>query len=471
MVKSPLEQRDDDNVKADLFLKEAGLESSPMDPASMEALKEFLLEMPNVNDPSTVNVDRNENRKPPPLSRVEQATLQRRVSDLTQAFGSSSSLQDHDTAASTAGSTAAAASPIEQKILDQLHQQTELIWQLHRRVETLTATVEQLSGNNSTSGEAREAAPTANTPRVRRREVAGQRNERAVRPVPRAPAQDAYDEDIHPDRQAVPQQPENPPARGGRGGMLERIHIPVLSHVYNSLAAIPDAVRNSRAAKILRVYVALRQREAPNFDAGLILKVLVMVTIFMSRMSNHRKNPDSFLLMYRTYLLGVFIIAGFLIKTGYLKFMHAFIVKANYPGRIWDGEEIDIDNLPPLVVARPRGPVPARNAGPLAFLQRTLLGGRIPRMDPARRGALVLNVIQDFVCLVGSFFLSIFPMWAPEAPPAPRQIPAAPQQQQQPLAQQQQEQHQDQQQDQQQQLPGVQPPADAFEAEVDDNAD
>jgi hypothetical protein len=474
MVKSPpLEQRDDVNAQVDIVLKKAGLDASPMDPASMEALKEFFSEMPKENDPFTaVDDDRNhENRKPPPLSLVEQTALQLRVSTVTHGtdtYTHNNDFQDHDSAASGAG-----ASPTEQKILNQLQQQTKLIWQLHQRIETLTTTVEKLAANGgegagagagsvgNKAGETRESA-TPVIPRVRRREVVAPR---VVRP-------DNDNVDIHPNGQADPLPLEYPQVRG----------VSVLSRIYQSLAAIPDTVRNSRMAKIAHVYMALRQREAPNFDLGLIFKVLIMVTVFMARMSSSRKNTESFMWMYRTYLLGSFIILGFLLKTGYLKFMHAFIVKENYPGRIWNGEEIDIDNLPPLAIAAPRPVVaaaaPNENGGPLAFLQRTLLAGHIPRMDPARRGAVVLNAIQDLICLVGSFFLSIFPMWAPEAqqqverqgPPAPPphiQERLAQLQQQ----QQQQQQQPQQQQQQQQQLPGVQPPADAFQAEADDNAD
>jgi hypothetical protein len=455
MVKSPLEQRDDVNAKVELVLKEAGLDTSPMDPASMEALKEFMSEMPKENDPTAGVDNRNrENRKPPPLSRVEKTALQRRVPDTTQGddVHTYTYHNNRDSAALTAGSTGA--SPTEQQILNQLQQQTELIWQLHQRIEALATTVEKLA---ATGGGDTRASATQAPPRVRRREV-------EVRP-----GVDVVDIDL--DRPAVPPPPENPPVRGG---------IPVFSRLYRSLAAIPDGVRNSRSAKIVKVYVALRQREAPNFDLGLIFKVLIMVTVFMARMSSQRKNTDSFLWLYRTYLVGSFIIVGFLIKTGYLKFMHAFIVKENYPGRIWNGEEIDIANLPPLGIVR-RPAAMARNAGPLAFLRRTLLAGRIPRMDPARRGAVVLNAIQDLICLVGSFFLSVFPMWAPEAqqpaqgrgppvaPPAHLQQRLAEHQQQQ--QEQQQQQQQQQQEQQQQQLPGVQPPADAFEAEADDNAD
>jgi hypothetical protein len=467
MAMSTTEQRDDVNAKVDRVLKEAGLDASPMDPSSMEALKEFMLEMPKENDPAFAAVVNRETRKAPPLSRVTQNTLQRRVSDLTQGadtFAYNNNIRDFDSNASTAGSTGAGASPMEQKILDQLHQQTELIWQLHRRIETLTTTVEKLAtnggGGNVAGSTARETKANANgtqaTPRVRRREVL----------LPRVVPDVVLPDNADPDQQAVPPLPENLPVRVG-----------MINRAYQSLAAIPTAVRNSRMAKIVKVYVALRQREAPNFDLLLIFKVLVMVTIFMTRMSSNRKNTESFMWMYRTYLIGSFIVVGFLFKTGYIKFMHAFIVKENYPGRIWDGEDIDIDNLPPMGIVRRPGPVAAAQdaagpAGPLAFLQRTLLAGRIPRMDPARRGAVVLNAIQDLFCLVGSFFLSIFPMWAPEAPQAaqPRGPVAPPAHFQQRLAELQQQQ-QELEQQQQQQIPGVQPPADAFEAEADDNAD
>jgi hypothetical protein len=462
MVTSPPEQRDDVNAKVDRVLKEAGLDASPMDPASMEALKEFMLEMPKEKDPSFAAVVNRETRKAPPLSRVTQNALQRRVSDLTQGADTlayNNNVREHDSNASTAGSTGAGASPTEQKILDQLHQQTELIWQLHRRIETLTTTVEKLAatgggGNPGNTARETRANATQAPPRVRRRDVL----------LPRVVPDVVHPDNDDPDQQAVPPPPENLPVRGG---MVHR--------AYQSLAAIPTAVQNSRTAKIAKVYMALRQREAPDFDLLLIFKVLVMVTIFMTRMSSHRKNTDTFMWMYRTYLIGSFIVVGFLLKTGYIKFMHAFIVKENYPGRIWNGEEIDIDNLPPMGLVRRPGPVAARNAGPagpLAFLRRTLLAGHIPRMDPARRGAVVLNVIQDLVCLMGSFFLSIFPMWAPEAPQAaqPRGPVAPPAHFQQRLAELQQQQ-QELEQQQQQQLPGVQPPADAFEAEADDNAD
>lgn len=156
--------------------------------------------------------------------------------------------------------------------------------------------------------------------------------------------------------------------------------------------------------------------------------------------------------------------------------MHNFIVKENYPGRIWNGEEINLDDLPPIIVPRPRAPPQlhggggggdqgnhggqANAGGPIGYLQRTLLGGRIPQNEPGQ-GMGVVSAIQDVLCLFGSFFLSIFPMWAPEAPAVPVQhhqpvqhvVPP-------PLPQEQQEGPQP--------PGGVNPPRDAFEEEDDD---
>jgi hypothetical protein len=248
----------------------------------------------------------------------------------------------------------------------------------------------------------------------------------------------------------------------------QRLYIPLLTPLLNVVTNIPTDVANSRLAHMLRVYAAVRRQQAPAFDVFLIFKVLVMACILMARVSRRQRDTDSLLVVYRTYLLGILIVGGFLVKTGYLEFLHNFLVRDNYLARIWHGEIVDINNLPPARVPGPRDAAAAGGAaaaGPLNFLRRTLLGGRVPRNDPARRHGIG-KAVQDIVCLLGSFFLSIFPMWIPEAP-QPVVAEPAPEQQQPPAEQLAEP-------PPQQELPGVQPPADAFQAEEegdDDDAD
>lgn len=291
-----MESPDDIQAEIDRVLKEAGLDSSPVDPASLNALKELV----------SVQIDgfnQDENR-PPPISSVyaqSRSVLQRRVSDLTQPV-------DQGTTASIVGSASAirdpAASATEQRILDKLHQQTQLILELHQRIDTLTNTVDRLSKGGDpiqTNAGTRFSDTVQAPPQTQQRAVP----EAPRRAVPRAIPDDAHDEDIHPERQAP-----LPPGR---------LNIPMFTSLYDTVTGIPNHVRNSRVAKIVKVYGALRRQQAPDFDVLLIFKVLVMMCILMARVSSRRKEADSMLWASRTYLAGVFIVAGFLLKSGYLR--------------------------------------------------------------------------------------------------------------------------------------------------------
>jgi len=146
------------------------------------------------------------------------------------------------------------------------------------------------------------------------------------------------------------------------------------------------------------------------------------------------------------------VLGGFLVQTGFLQLAYFFLFKEQYPLRIWQGEDINVDRAvaEAAAAAAPRPPPGAAaaaaghrgGAAPAAAnaWRHTFLGGRIapggaanqendndpnPNNNNTTTLGLILTTISDIGFFIGSFFLSIFPMWRPEALEGPRLVPAA----------------------------------------------
>jgi len=209
-------------------------------------------------------------------------------------------------------------------------------------------------------------------------------------------------------------------------------------------------LRETRAYKILALFFELQRREGvPRVNVGLLIKVFVMVTILLGRMNNrYSHRQDSLVWMYRYYIIGALAAIGFLYQSGYAAFLYEFFVKEDYPARIWNGEDVDLGEAAPA--ARPgqprnnnaapqpprlqqqqqqpqpqqQGPGAAAAAGQQQQPQPrqeppgwhdAIFRGRIPRQDRVQRALPgPIRLVLEGAVLVGSFFLSIFPMWTPE---------------------------------------------------------
>lgn len=333
--------------------------------------------------------------------------------------------------------------PFEERLLKQLEHQTKLILDLHQRVDELTTTVQAMAA-------AEERAPR----RLRRAE-----SPEIVRPVDFTNRREPR----------IDNDPPIPPGDQVRQPMDNRVAFPFFTRLMEALLAFPRHVEETRLARIIRLFFELRRRQVPDLDGGLFIKALIVIAILMARLSNSRHaNSSNILWIYRFYFIAGLILAGYLARLGYTEFLHNFFVKENYPARIWNGEDINADEIDHEPVARPvpRPPLPGNRRVPPAerpqpHWGQVLLGGQIPR-QPVLPGPL--NAVFEILVLLGSFLLSIFPMWRPEAAP----LPAAPADDEQeaerePLV----AQHDDD--DEDDQLPRVRPPVDPAEYEDDED--
>ena len=487
------EKIDDATMSAEeqlqLLLREAGLESVPMDPASMEALKalvstpDFYHAPPPVTTEATTSASESDQHRRPVSEVVPRnPELKRFTSELTTASNDFSLFGGDNTSGMAVARSSNAtggfaplegASAVENHILEQLHRQTNLMLEMQRRMDDLATTVEFLMANGdgaaSPIGGGGGATNTTRTPTDpatpgKRRFINTLNPPQATPAAPVAAGQ--------------PQPPVVPAAAAGR----PRVAVPNNNN-NNNQGGFLHAIRNARLVQIAAAFLQLRRRYGVlPLDGGLIFKVLFMMAILSTRMSgsspSKRFATKSGVVVDDTHLkflvMSLLVMVGFLMQTGYLKYSYIFFVKENIAGRIWDGETIeDIlrggnnnnnnNNDPNNNIANNNNPaggqgVPPHGQLPPGHPQRgaaadhqgranngvvenvavggwrnTFLGGIIPQAD---QGGIV-GFFQDIALVLGSFLLSIFPMWQPEAPPPPRNpqpaaVAAAQQQEQEP---------------------------------------
>ncbi len=199
--------------------------------------------------------------------------------------------------------------------------------------------------------------------------------------------------------------------------------------------------------QVVQIFLALRRRLAPNFDAGLIIKVVFILSILFTRLGRRQQSIDEdewIWHFYRLHLLVVFVVGGFLYQTGMLKVIYIFYVQEKYFHRIlWKGETLgDMEQEVNEALARytqrmrPQGPNQRPPPRPRneqngtdneeAEDQRhmpdqqppgwrdTFIGGVI-EPAPHNEQDRGMRFVRDVGFFIGSFFLSIFPMWRPEA--------------------------------------------------------
>jgi hypothetical protein len=423
----------ENDLEIQKFLKEAGFdENTQIDPASRIALQELLTNStkpsakPDLSPTSLQSDDEVEiTFSSPPVPQVDTSPIvQRHVSDLSGgAFMDSPYQLSGDSAASTAGLSAEERNlSKEDRILLLLERQTSMLTDVHRRIDHLTAVVQR---------QQQPVATTTNLSILSRHDLNRRIDELSL-------LVEQYKQRLETRQSAAHTVPlprpagAEPPRNGPRGLEFPMEH---LLHEEQQPQVPPPPGRLSRVSKIMKLFFALRRRQAPNFDGGLIIKVLVMMTILLSRLSNRRKRAgtldggeEDWMWEYRFYFMIVLVIGGFLVQSGFIKFTYTFFVKENYPARIWEGEEIeDVEREALEAQQRQRRPPPPprprddENAPQEPGWRQTFLAGGIaPNNDPEHRAGGVLRVVQDVGFFIGSFFLSIFPMWRPEALAGPR---------------------------------------------------
>jgi hypothetical protein len=265
-------------------------------------------------------------------------------------------------------------------LLQQLQLQTSMIIEMQRRMDELTMVVQQLASQ--------QLAPDETLQRViqQRRYVLG--NGPHVRPAAAHPAQPGI---VPPVQLRVVPQPT------------------LFSKMCKYVSDLLSRTSASKTAEVWRLFWILHQRHV-RLDGRLFFKVIFMVSVLSAKMMNRKKNnaQGSFWsVSYKFYLIMTLVTAGFLIQSGYLEFLYLFFWKEGYPRRIYNGEVVD-----PSAWAIPAARVAAQpNANPDPIIgHENFLGGNIERA-PDNRG--LSGMLLDVVYLVGSFFLSILPMWKP----------------------------------------------------------
>lgn len=409
------------------MMEEFGFDSSmPIDPSSLKALQELLLtpkrthgkpiakvedsKLPAVmnlvtgetNDEtkeqaSLTNNNSNTSTSPHVPSEVlRPIALGRATSDLTMGLRSEAMVEE-DTDASTAGSTQGVPTSMDKRILDQLQVQTALLLDLQRRVDELSQIVISQQGQLQQQHQ-------GNIPPAQH--SFNQARGNVMPPVAQQQPQQAPLQQQQP-RNAAPMPP--PPAAPQE---------PPQMFLFALLTCIPTYIRSTRVAEICRVYYALHRRDmGGRFDMNLIIKILFMGAILYAKFSASHRRKKNIKTTLQTYVAVLLIVGGFLLQSGYARFLQNFIFKERYVQRIWNGEQIDVAAQPPPRAAAERrgqraqaeqeGEEEANAAGP------GLLRGGIA--EAPAQGGIIGKVLMDVVYLFGSFILSILPMWKAEA--------------------------------------------------------
>ena len=376
-----MEEKIDDSMSAEeqlqLLLQEAGLESVPIDPASLAALKE-LVQTPAFHEPTTAAaaaattttaMDSSSDQHHRPVSEVTpHPELKRFTSELTTpsyatddnfSFGATDDTTAASGIAAVAGSNATGgfvplkgASTVENHILEQLHRQTKIMLEMQRQIDDLSTTVEYMSSttsnnNNSRDGGAKNDSEAAASVSGKRRFFMAKTANSPEANTPVAP----------------PHPPEAAAAAAGGGGVAaatqpRRIVIRRNNNNDDDRGGggFLGGIRRSRLYQIASAFLQLRRRYGVlPLDGGLIVKVIFMLAILSSRImrsspkristKNNSNNNSNQGIVDDTHLkflaLIWLVLMGFLVQTGYLRYSYIFFVKENIAGRIWEGETVE----------------------------------------------------------------------------------------------------------------------------------
>jgi hypothetical protein len=383
------------------FLAEAGLAATRIDPASMKALEEIFSTPKQVKKNDTGE----ENAKPAAAPEYRRRLdvhsnpeFRHADSEITMTGLKSAP----ETNFSVAGSTESSRDDL---ILQQLKIQTAMIMDMQSRIEYLANKVHSLA----------ESAP----------------GDRALPPQYQHPNhQEMYHpmhppmyQMVHPPTQQfrephstdgmipelrdvpVPNEPPPPPFRPPRNAF---------GTLCDSFANLATYIRDSRTVQVMRAFATLHRRHV-RMNGALMFKVVLMVAIFSAKMMSRPATPGEFwtATMKFNLVMGM-VFVGFLIQSGYISFLYRFFITHRLFDRIYGGENVDIDRLVWNNHATRENNANGNNLRNM-IPRNHMLGGNIPA---PRNG---INVLVDIAILIGSFMLSILPMWKPEGQPQERQ--------------------------------------------------
>ena len=386
--------------EAHRFLAEAGLDSTLIDPASMEALNEMFSPAKTVETDGEHLMSATAPEYRPLMEVQTSRAFHHAASEITMTGIQSAT----ETNLSVAGSSEKSRDDL---ILQQLKIQTAMIMEMQSRIEYLTNEVHLLA-----SGAPRDTTLPPQHQHPTHQEMHNCMNLPMFRPVnpptehfrrPRSP------EAVTPEQRRGPvpygPPPPPPPLRPPRN---------LFGLLCDSFANLITYARNSRTAHVMRAFATLHRRNV-RMDGAFMFKVVLMVAIFSAKMMSRPPKPGEFwTASIKFNLVMGMVFVGFLIHSGYISFLYRFFITHKLFERIYGGEDVDIDRL---VWNEPAAPGNNEDGNNLRNMipRNHMLGGNIPA---PRNG---INVLMDIAILFGSFLLSILPMWKPEGQPQERQ--------------------------------------------------
>ncbi|KAL3936014.1 MAG: hypothetical protein SGBAC_008585 [Bacillariaceae sp.] len=446
------------------ILKASGIESSPIDPSSMQCLKQLLM----VQDQKKKQQEKKQlkqNKKTKKKTKIPSFSPSKAKAS-RDPFGGQQEPNAKPAAAAAAAAFSSSASPTSSgalsntdaaMIMEQLKMQTNLILSLQDKIQVLTRKVNEMDGigtepllmdqqqhqQQQQQQQQQQGDARAGRVRIIRREV-------------------QYN--IPPPGQAAA-------AAAARNGIFANQAAPA------AVAGPQDFQPNVLAwfCETTRLFWSLSRDYVRPIDGALLFKLIFMTTVVMARItkkskrnsssknsSNSNSSKDPKILMVSALLM-----MGFLFHTRYIQYVYQFFWKQNVPGRVWKGEQ-NITIPPPEHENENNGgwnqnennnnnnargndpprqpnPVPPRlrrrdngggggrggnEAAPpgLRWWQQNdlLLGGVAPHdaADPNNNNNNnnappapvnpIVAVFHGIYYLVGSFVFSIFPMWNPQ---------------------------------------------------------
>lgn len=366
------------------LLEANDLSSLELDPVSMKALCDMMgTYESSINDPAE---QRNEERSVESKLTLNHpgGTIQPSTQAATMAVHaadlrfSNVMEKDDDVATLTAAGDATAT---DTATLQELQRQATMILNMQRRLDDLTIIVQNLTSQQLRKYNLQEDSLP--------QQIVHHEREVPLFVPPPAPAAEPLV------RQPAPAGPPN-----------------MFTQWYNYVNGLIAQISASHTADIIRLFWIMHQRHV-RLDGRLFFKVFFMVSILsailISKESSTNMNESFWSASLKFNLVMLLVMVGFLIQSGYVEFLYTFFWKEGYPLRIYSGEVVDPNHLPLPAVRVAVGANDLLN--PIG--QDNLLGGNIEPAPPHNRG--VSGLLLDVVYLIGSFFLSILPMWKPTA--------------------------------------------------------
>ena len=347
-----IEERDalKPSERATRFLLDAGLDSTPIDSASLGMLEEIL----NMEDSNSLK--KSAYPSIPQKNIIKETNIS--PMDSTPNIPKQEALSREDL------------------IIQQLKQQTEMILELQRRIDYLTTMVHHgTSGSPPWAPMAHPSSENLSRPPVDMH--------RGIQ-VPNQVARTA---------EVTAAMPRQPPRRS------------YWNILCDYLKDLSSSIRNSRAQEFCRVFTLLFRRHV-RLEGALFLKVILMVSLMAAKILSRPQKENALLsnsLKFNLIMMAVLV--GFMVRSGYYSFCYYFFVKDRIFQRIYQGETIDVNQINWDMNHLNNGNNNGNNLRNVFPRNRMFLGGAIPA---PRNG---ITILIDLAILIGSCILSLLPMW------------------------------------------------------------